>query len=389
MCVQAAHARITQRQGRGGRAALIALATAGIVFGGGAALPATTVTPATVIAAPTPNPENSAPLRLPSEPATSTPVRLLPAPAPALVNSDAFEALSELNQKHPARLAFTAGERAAAEFIAAELTAIGFGPDAISVQNFGRSTLTGPQLGALERLGWSASGIGAAAPLDYSQNVIVQIPGSGSGVVIIGAHYDTFMSGEFSTEFAIGTNVALLLDTARVLHNTATELEQTVYLVFFGAESVALSGSRNFFENLPETSLDIRLLVNVDSIGAAPDLFFSAAICDGGERCEELSDPFASVVSQVAAGVSSELALFKDEEFGFGSEIPTCACCLIATPAAPLGVPVVNLFAFDASEADAIGQLTEFERQVQTERALTSYQDFIHALLQADLSVTP
>lgn len=281
-----------------------------------------------------------------------------------------------LAEQHPMRLPFTTGERAAAEWIAAELAAIGFTDQEISVQEFDSAGLTELQQSTLERLNREP-----AEQIDISQNVVLRIPGSGAGIIVVGANYDAFQPGDLATDPGAGSSVALLLEAAQRLRGS--DLAQTVYLGFFGGDTVGLTGSRYFFDSLPETEArDIRLVTNVDAIGNAESLFFTAAVCDGGARCDEKSDVFAERVTDLASAAAADLVLFKEDDFYFG-EVTTCLCCTFGISASLVGVPVVNFFAFDfVSDDYGVGQAVT---SAQTARALASYQALLQELLHANL----
>jgi acetylornithine deacetylase/succinyl-diaminopimelate desuccinylase-like protein len=123
------------------------------------------------------------------------------------------------------REAGTDDERAAADFVAAELRKIGLEPH--------------------------------VQPVDYgggSQNVWALIPGTGSAsddVIVVGAHLDHL--GRRDGQLYPGADddasgVATVLATARELAQRRGELGRSILIVFFGAEEAGMVGSRAFVD---------------------------------------------------------------------------------------------------------------------------------------------
>jgi len=315
-----------------------------------------------------------------------------PVGLPAAINSEVTAAASsnvaaqlaqELLAEHPVRLPFTQGEYDAAQWISDQLAELGFAADDVAVQTFDLTALDNPNLVALNRLGWAND----EAAVETSQNVYLRIPGNqaDAGVIVLGAAYDTFLPADAAADPAFGANVGLLLATARDVK--AANLPETVYIAFFGADAVGRVGARHFYANLPDAER-LSLVVNVDAIGAAEKLFFTADVCDGGERCPAQSAAFAEVVSQISDASGADLFLFKEEDFDF-TAIPECPCCVFGVPDSVVGVPVVTLFAFDFSDdaADADPAIVP-DANTQTELALGRYQQFLNQLLTANRSFT-
>jgi glutathione S-transferase len=300
------------------------------------------------------------------------------------IGISAMQLERELAERHPVRLPFTAGERAAAGWLVNQLDSFGISQHGITVQAFDRTNLSDAQEFTLSRL--TSENAGDAQAL--SQNVVVRFAGQDGnpGVIVIGAGYDTFMPADLPRDPASGANVALLLEIVQHLQNA--ELVETVYVVFFGADAVGRAGAQYFFNALPaDEQANLQLVVNVDSIGAAETLFFTASVCDGGERCEEQSAAFGAAVSELAEAYASDLVMFKEEEWDLG-DAPTCACCIFGVPESVVGVSVVNLFAFDfAGDFAALGDSADAAASASlTNRALGQYQMLIQALLNNFIS---
>jgi len=386
------HSRVARRFSRRTRVGLIAAATLSFVVGGGIPLAANAVAPVLPVSSVVVMParaEVQAAAGLPLSP-VGVPGRAgadsLAASAadlakfgPLGATGQRFDAL--FNLENPLRLPFTAGEQAAAAWIVDALASLGFADDDIIVQEFGIDLVDPLQLVTLELIGAA----GAPDALAVSQNVFVRVAGSdpNSGIIVLGAGYDTFNPPGVVVDPALGANVSLLLETAQRVQNAG--LPQTVYVAFFGADVVGRPGARHFFNTLPAAEqANIDLVVNVDAIGAANTLFFTAEVCAGDEVCPEQSAAFASVVNRIATDADTELILFKEEDFDFG-DFSECPCCVFNTPDAVVGVPVVNLFAFDFDGANAVSPSSSVEvLRAQTNDALSDYQQFLQALLRAD-----
>jgi Zn-dependent M28 family amino/carboxypeptidase len=96
-------------------------------------------------------------------------------------------------------------------------------------------------------------------------NVLADIPGSGDGVVLLGAHLDSVPAGPGLNDN--GSGVATLLETAKAL--AETHPARTVRLAFWDAEELGLVGSSSYVTRLPRDRLDdIEAVVNVDMVGS-------------------------------------------------------------------------------------------------------------------------
>ena len=97
-----------------------------------------------------------------------------------------------------------------------------------------------------------------------SQNVIAEKPGQGTGVVILGAHYDTVPGIAGATDNASGT--AVLLTLARELSGKSFPFD--LRLIAFGSEELGLRGSRHYVESLSsEQQSQIIAMLNFDALG--------------------------------------------------------------------------------------------------------------------------
>ena len=114
-----------------------------------------------------------------------------------------------------------------------------------------------------------------------SDNLVVDLPGTGEGRVLVCAHYDSFFNTVGAYDNGSGT-VALLHLAERW---AAAPPERSVRLVFFTAEEWHLGGSRHHVASAPADVLDaIDFVVNVDGLGrgsfleafASPEAFSTA-----------------------------------------------------------------------------------------------------------------
>jgi Zn-dependent M28 family amino/carboxypeptidase len=123
----------------------------------------------------------------------------------------------------------------------------------------------------LRRLGLTPHRQGFLAPAGTSRNVYARIAGRREDeVVVVGAHLDHLgmQNGKLhpgASDDASG--VAAVLEIARALSTQPLQPERTVLIVFFGAEEIALLGSRHFVAEPPEPIAHMVAMVNVDSIG--------------------------------------------------------------------------------------------------------------------------
>ena len=105
-----------------------------------------------------------------------------------------------------------------------------------------------------------------------SRNVIAELPGSGDGVIVIGAHYDTVPDSVGASDNSSG--LAALLTVAEQLGDRT--FPYTLRFVAFGSEETGLHGSEHYVDTLTVEELEqIYLMINVDSIGSGDRLVVS------------------------------------------------------------------------------------------------------------------
>lgn len=99
-----------------------------------------------------------------------------------------------------------------------------------------------------------------------SWNVYGELPGGGSGRVLLGCHYDGHDIAQGAQDPASGT--AALLECARVLATHARGLTGcTIGFLFFGIEETGLTGATRYVEQHAAEMDEIRFLLNLDSAG--------------------------------------------------------------------------------------------------------------------------
>ncbi|MCL1863712.1 MAG: M28 family metallopeptidase, partial [Defluviitaleaceae bacterium] len=145
---------------------------------------------------------------------------------------------------------------------------------------------------------WSYEGNIALRQDRISQNVILTIPGQSESLIIVGAHYDSYLSAGANDN---ASGVVLLLESAYRMKNA--DNYHTIMYVFFGAEEVGLWGARYFYDSLTQQERDkIALMINVDGIVSGNYLMYSAARGEG-PGFEAL--PF--LIDSIAADIESQM----------------------------------------------------------------------------------
>lgn len=176
----------------------------------------------------------------------------------------------------PSRVPFTYRELDAALWLEQMLLAKGFDESMVHVQTFSHYDVIGledyfdwgiPGLYDVKQQGWHDG----HEARDYSQNIIVTIPGKSEQTIIIGAHYDS-LRYEGTSDNASG--VSLLMENAQRMLNQ--DNYYTLVYVFFGAHEIGMLGTFYFYESLtPEIRENIVLYINADVLIEGPDLIIS------------------------------------------------------------------------------------------------------------------
>ena len=165
--------------------------------------------------------------------------------------SSAFGYLCELTEEVGPRESGTKEELEAAEFLIARFTEFGYSPEK---QNF-RGLIKVKEF---------------AGP---SRNIILELPGRGESVVILGAHYDTTPDSVGANDNASGLGVLLALAERLARppwsNQAVSVFPFTLRFIAFGSEEIGLRGSWHYVDQLTDAELDdIRVMINLDSVGS-------------------------------------------------------------------------------------------------------------------------
>jgi len=208
------------------------------------------------------------------------------------------------------RTPFTYREKEAAVWIVEELLAMGFDWDDIKVQEFTYDDVSwfnifdfGWELAEQ----WAEQGDLQLRQNRMSQNIILTIPGQSDDFIVVGAHYDTYLSAGASDN---ASGVGLLLESAYRMRYA--DNYHTIVYVFFGAEEVGLLGARYYYDSLTQQERDhIVMMINADGVIDGPYLMYAAAI-GAGPGLE--AHPF--VVEAIVSEVTAQLEMML-EQMGF------------------------------------------------------------------------
>ena len=99
-----------------------------------------------------------------------------------------------------------------------------------------------------------------------SWNVLGEIPGAGSEVVMLGSHYDGHDISQGAQDPASGA--AAVLEAARVMAKHAGDMDCTVRFALWGVEEIGLLGSRYHAEAHDKDLDNMRFYFNMDGAGS-------------------------------------------------------------------------------------------------------------------------
>jgi len=177
----------------------------------------------------------------------------------------AVEHLTHINDNLHGRFAFSDREHETAMWIVSQLIAMGHSADNIEMQSFHRDRLPDGHVAV------------DAAQRDYSQNIILTVPGQSGRIIVVGASYDGLRYGGVSSN-AAGT--ALLLESAQNI--LEQEHHYTIMYVFFGAGMLSHTGAAYFHETLPwHLRENIMLMINADALLEGTHLVYGAGYNQG------------------------------------------------------------------------------------------------------------
>ena len=161
----------------------------------------------------------------------------------------AFGHLCELSREVGWRQSATAEESKAAEFLMDRFTEFGYSPE---MQDFQ------VRIGSLQR---------------NSSNIILELPGHGEGIVILGAHYDTVRNSVGANDNASGVGVLLAVAERLTQPPWSSQMVSvfpfTLRFIAFGSEETGMNGSGHYVRQLTDEELSaIRVMINLDSVGS-------------------------------------------------------------------------------------------------------------------------
>lgn len=154
---------------------------------------------------------------------------------------EAIQKIADKNQNH--RSVGSPGGIATADYIIEQLQLLGLKPEKIpfETQDAKKNIIKG-------------------------QNIIVEIPGKSSDVIMFGAHYDSVEMGPGINDNATG--VAILLEMALAAKKTNIQPEKTIRIAFWDAEELGVLGSPAYIKNLSEPEKKkISSYINIDMVG--------------------------------------------------------------------------------------------------------------------------
>lgn len=180
----------------------------------------------------------------------------------------AYAHVHYLSEEIGARLAGTAQEEEAADYIAGEFERIGY---QVEVQPF---SVFGDTL--------------------YSQNIVATKPGKFAQTVIIGAHYDSVSERSCTDGNTLtgagdnGSGVGVMLEVAEVLAEYKTRAN--IVFIAFGAEEVGLWGSEYYVNQMTDQEIaDTVAMINLDSVGAGDHFYVYSGIDDNPGWARDLA----------------------------------------------------------------------------------------------------
>ncbi len=133
-----------------------------------------------------------------------------------------------------------------------------------------------------------------------STNILAELPGSGSGVVMIGAHLDSVPAGPGINDN--GSGVATLLVIAQRLRELPPP-DATIRFAFWGAEEGGPFGSRAYVESLSaEERAEIVAYLNFDMLASPNAVRFVYDEDDAPAGSDELTARFVAAFEDAGLG---------------------------------------------------------------------------------------
>jgi hypothetical protein len=138
----------------------------------------------------------------------------------------------------------------------------------IGIPVLGISSALGSELARSAQAGRTAVRIVVSAVTRRAQapNVIADLPGRSSGVVLLGAHLDSVPNGPGINDNGSGT--ALVLEIACQARRLGVRQAKGLRFAFWGAEELGLVGSGSYAANLGARARNLRAVLNFDMVGS-------------------------------------------------------------------------------------------------------------------------
>ena len=145
---------------------------------------------------------------------------------------------------------------------------------------------------------------------EQSRNVVVEKPGTGGGVVIVGGHYDTVPDVDGANDNASG--IAAVLTLAEELSDRSFPF--TLRFIAFGSEETGLNGSKHYVSALTGDERDeIKAMINLDVVGTGEGLRITGNTWLTGHVSQTADrEGLAVSVSGGIRGGSSDHASFRE-----------------------------------------------------------------------------
>jgi len=196
------------------------------------------------------------------------------------------------------RFPFSYREKETALWIVDELIGMGYSPDDIEVQEFHHTAVRRWLWGTWEdTMRWQFAGGGDY--LEYSQNVILTVPGRVESTIIVGAHYDSLLYPGASDN---ASGSALILESAARMIDQ--DNYHTIVYVFFGAEEIGLLGAFYYYESLTRQQRNnIVFMVNSDVLLEGDYVVYGVGHLAAGQMA---TNDLSRQVSAISQGLRDE-----------------------------------------------------------------------------------
>ena len=150
-----------------------------------------------------------------------------------------------------------------------------------------------------------------------SANVVGEIPGRGTGIVVIGAHLDSWANGQGAVDNGSGSVV--LMEAARAIMAAGIRPEATIRFVLFMGEEMGLDGSRSYVEQHAGELDRHRAMINLDMEGT-PLGIRAMGREEAGPWLEELFGALDAF--DLTEGISYRAHLYGDHHFFLLAGVP-------------------------------------------------------------------